>query len=366
MTTYAVATAAPWNLCNSLGTDYSPIPNAAECCVTAAQALGTPAAGGVCPNTGVSSIDNDLSPRGCYIDHNGELYFNENDSSNSVYDYLPVICKKAGNNGGITGDPHMTAIGGGQFDIRLTNGIYFALWAACTLHINGMVEERIFKKMGGQIVEGTFFTRVAFKMAVDASTIVRAQVRAEQPGVFRMYGDDNGTGIYANRTSLKLSDASLSVTSNGAALVLLNHDVKVVAKWSRLRTPVTAAGQPVPKNHVSRYYLDTSFLVLNGTVPHVAPHGIIGQTFDASIMTVHGRRDNYGRSRRFKTSAQGEGAIEGSFKDYMVSSPFATTFEYSRFGVQAPVSPRNISALSGRKEPKMGGTAGSVEDDANE
>ena len=45
------------------------------------------------------------------------------------------------------------------------------------------------------------------------------------------------------------------------------------------------------------------------------------------------------------TSAQGEGAIEGTVADYLVASPFATDFKFSRFGkAQAP--PRGISGLN--------------------
>ena len=62
-------------------------------------------------------------------------------------------------------------------------------------------------------------------------------------------------------------------------------------------------------------------------------------------------------NRRVRSSApndrraarQAEGAIEGEAADYALPSPFATAFKYSRFDATAPVPPRNVSALTGRK-----------------
>ena len=265
--------------------------------------------------------------------------------------------------GGVSADPHGTSLGGGKWDLRGKDDTSFALWAAAKLHVNGMTKERTFKKKGGQIVHGSCFVRVACKVAVDADTTLHVQLLAEQPSSFRMYLNDNATGLYANRTNVELSDVSLSITPKKGDFVLIDKAIKVLIQWRQFRAPLNAAGQTVPENDQSRWYLDVSFRALNGTMPAVAPHGLIGQSFDGSTLTVHGKRDNYGRGRFFKTSAQGEGAIEGTYTDYIVASPFATSFKFARFGSLGPVAPRNVSMLTGRKEPKVVGVAaGSVED----
>ena len=48
----------------------------------------------------------------------------------------------------------------------------------------------------------------------------------------------------------------------------------------------------------------------------------------------------------FTTSAQGEGAIEGSVEDYIVDpkDPFSTAFKFGRFEATVAL-PRNISQL---------------------
>ena len=119
---------------------------------------------------------------------------------------------------------------------------------------------------------------------------------------------------------------------------------------------------------------DTSFKVLDGnadkvalfgksTLGTIAPHGIVGQSFDGSKVAVSGKQDDYGNGPEFTTSAQAEGAIEGTYKDYIMPTPFATAFKYGRFDATAPIAPRNVSALSGSKK-AVGSTttsAGSTE-----
>ena len=118
---------------------------------------------------------------------------------------------------------------------------------------------------------------------------------------------------------------------------------------------------------------DTSFKALDGdadkvalfgksTLGTIAPHGIVGQSFDGSHVAVSGKQDDYGNGPEFTTSAQAEGAIEGTHKDYIMPTPFATAFKYGRFDAIAPIAPRNVSELSGFKKAAIAGTsAGSTE-----
>ena len=88
----------------------------------------------------------------------------------------------------------------------------------------------------------------------------------------------------------------------------------------------------------------------------VAPHGLIGQTYDGDGKPLHGKRDSLAtldsglptRARKgvggtVTTRAKGEGAIEGVLEDYRVP-PFGTAFRFSRFGAVA-ASPRNVTAM---------------------
>ena len=79
----------------------------------------------------------------------------------------------------------------------------------------------------------------------------------------------------------------------------------------------------------------------------VAPHGLIGQSFDGDDVAVIGKTDDY-KGLEITTSAMGEGAIEGTHADYLVEDKFSTDFEFSRFG-KTDAAPRNVSGLTGNK-----------------
>jgi len=81
----------------------------------------------------------------------------------------------------------------------------------------------------------------------------------------------------------------------------------------------------------------------------VAPHGLIGQSYDGDAIAIDGKQDDYRSSDDVMTTeAQAEGAIEGTGVDYMMSGPFATDFKYSRFNA-VKAAHRDVSRLSGKK-----------------
>jgi hypothetical protein len=85
----------------------------------------------------------------------------------------------------------------------------------------------------------------------------------------------------------------------------------------------------------------------------VAPHGLLGQTYDRDGTAVIGARDDYkpDENHHTQTKAQGEGAIEGVASDYMMHGVFSCDFKFSRFNEFHFAAPRNVSMLSGKKRP---------------
>ena len=65
---------------------------------------------------------------------------------------------------------------------------------------------------------------------------------------------------------------------------------------------------------------------------------MVGQSFSTPGQR-NGKRDGYPRSAgTVTTSAQAEGAIEGSAAMYELPSPYATGFAFSRFDAEEQVS----------------------------
>jgi hypothetical protein len=85
----------------------------------------------------------------------------------------------------------------------------------------------------------------------------------------------------------------------------------------------------------------------------VAPHGLVGQSYDGDEYGVIGNTDSYVTAgNETTTEAMGEGAIEGDAADYEMAAPFGTSFKFSRFGLTS-AKPRDATLLAGKKIPKV-------------
>ena len=59
----------------------------------------------------------------------------------------------------------------------------------------------------------------------------------------------------------------------------------------------------------------------------------VGQSFATQGRVRNGKVDRYPWAGKYTTSAQAEGAIEGTARQYEVASAYATAFAFSRFGL---------------------------------
>lgn len=100
----------------------------------------------------------------------------------------------------------------------------------------------------------------------------------------------------------------------------------------------------------------------------VAPHGLIGQSWDGDGVAIDGAQDDY-TGKEVVTKAMAEGAIEGSAADYEMDDKFSTQFKYSRFDAIS-ARPRDVSKLKGVHKDKTGiyaaGAAPDIEDEISE
>lgn len=287
----------------------------------------------------------------------------------------------------VAGDPHLRLAGGGEADFHGRDKTIFSFLSVPRLSVNVMTVDRSFVRWNKQIVHGSFVTRahIKFRNAISGVTY-RVGVLAEQLGTFRFFKDDIATNqtddasMYKNMTVLS-GEGFEAVNAKGELNAPCRWCVYVrAAGWEvlvhhrRVRKPLIGGRASVESGYApSKAFLDVSFRVVDqdpglvkkvghSSLGRIAPHGIIGQSFDGSGIAVSGKMDSYGNEPAFTTSAQAEGAIEGTYTDYIAQGPFSTNFKYSRFSTSSPTAPRNVTALMGAKAPAADKiSAGSVE-----
>jgi len=341
-------------------------------------------------NTGADAYspanDGSTANQLCYNDQislsSGNIFVLEFAGSLPAGNYFlsaPAAAPSSSSGSSSRGDPHLKFASGGEADFRGKDQCIFCFVTAPNLQLNVMTEDRVFKRWNGQVVNGSFVTQ-AFVTAASKATNATARVAifADQWGDFRVYNDENMTEHY-NATRLFQRHGSLTPSGMRQSAYVAQEpypDIEMMqmtggrtffkaAGWvgvvqrRRLRQPLVG-GETAPRDHHTRYFLDTSFSLADfdsalvekvgrSSVGWIAPHGVVGQSFDGSKIAVSGKLDKYGEAPAFTTSAQAEGAIEGNYKDYIMPSPFSTDFKFARFTARAPIAPRNVTALGGFK-----------------
>jgi len=99
----------------------------------------------------------------------------------------------------------------------------------------------------------------------------------------------------------------------------------------------------------------------------VAPHGLIGQSWDGDGLPTHGLLDDYSEAE-VTTKAMGEGAIEGKAADYRVKHALASEFKYNRFDAvkAAHRDTTNLKKASRRDGAEGVGATGDLEEEEEE
>lgn len=257
---------------------------------------------------------------------------------------------------GSQGDPHITFAHGGRADLRGRDGAYISMLSVPGFQFAARTSFTDFLLPRPQLVHGSFFTDVSFRFRGDSgrqygvtsaacnvsfsvydvttSTPIRL---TERVGVWQQWWED-GVRVYYKQ-------ATVYVRAHG---------------WE-----VNATRKPV-YNYISgpsRWRFDTTTRYLDGTPferyhgrrsPTCFPHGIVGQSWDGDTVGINGRVDDYTYNETnpvVLTTANAEGAIEGSIDDYIVSHAFDTNFRFTRYDNDTSFicKPRDTRKLTGTR-----------------
>merc|ERR1719145_49291 len=210
----------------------------------------------------------------------------------------------------VSKDPHMHLPHGGRADFRGQEDTVFNLLSAKDVSFNVLFEKGDFA-WATRLVHGTKMAAGYWVMKTSAGKSLTIEYAAEKfdPTAIVHEPEHPDVKVRAGMPALVVDDVVVSMV--GKTLTVRN------SKWL-----FTATTSPYPLGK----------LEVDGKIDEVKA----GET---------------------TTAAQAEGAIEGSWEDYIVSNKFATDFKYSRFGL-AKAAPRDVSKLSGTKKEASAGVVG--------
>jgi hypothetical protein len=244
--------------------------------------------------------------------------------------------------GALHGDPHLTFAHGGQADFRGCDGCYFNFLSTDDLSVNTRTEEAVFT-LDGNEVHGSFVTE-AHVLWLDRQlerwmnvSYLAKEVGDSNWGWGAVDGKCGERNLYLYpKQHRECGAARLTTTLSTLSVLLPQWEVNVTSRpvYDRISGP--------------RHRLDLSMRPL---VPErqlsVWPHGLIGQSFDGDSKPLSGRQDSYlSDTGVVRTSAMAEGAIEGSWEDYIVQDSLTVHFRYSRFGAATGTThPRDVGSI---------------------
>ena len=258
-------------------------------------------------------------------------------------------------------DPHLSGAHGEKMDFRGRHDAVYAILSVPRLTFSLRTQNATFIKPGymPKLVHGSFFTDAYWKVTTTDGDVFVVNTSASNIGFDVV--DPHGKVVASKpRVWTELNRHDMRILYKQATLVMR------VAGWE---TNVTR--NPV-YNRLSgpEWRFDLSIRPLNGTGFEgrhgnasglIAPHGIIGQTWDGDSAAVDGAQDDYEHSGvEVWTTSMAEGGIEGQASEYELENKMAHEFKYARHETTSYTPPRDALRLTGTKrigELKLSATA---------
>lgn len=286
-----------------------------------------------------------------------------------------LCCICGGGGAKVEEDPHLVGGHGDTADFHGKHNTYFNLLSHTNFSVTALFREAKYKdRDDARTVHGSYMTSGYVNVKTTSGNTLQFSLEAgesRKPNnaeitkldahgkqFYKMKFGSTASNYQEENVRAALYTPSAGAAKNGDAAALV---VTLEGRWSVNISAHQVNGyfddSEVNKNgkHKEMYRVDVMVLPHSSKIESeaVTPHGLIGQSFDGDDLIVDGKKDDYEKSL-VVTTAQGEGAIEGTWEDYVVAGPFETAFKYTRFSVTEG-KPRDVAKLSGAKRVRKTG-----------
>lgn len=228
------------------------------------------------------------------------------------------------------GDPHLYLAYGGRADFRGGPNHLYNFLSSHDVSINVRIQLAQFR-LGHAIINGSFMTDAHIAMRTDQGRWFNLSYVSNRLNEFQVSPIIvNGTCALPgnNKQFIPMGPHRVKECDNLVAQVDYSSLHVDTPEWT-----ISVHGNPVyDRLDGPLHRIDVQ---LHQRVPYAKfvsmPHGIVGQSFDGHPIPRFGKTDEYPASGSYTTTAQAEGAIDGTIQDYRVYYPYETEFKFSRF-----------------------------------
>lgn len=246
---------------------------------------------------------------------------------------------------GATGDPHLAFADGGVADFKGDDDTIYNLLTAKNISINVLFRYADFNLPGPRhkLVHGSFMREcyIAIRSSL-TGRLLHIEFHAATPKsatVVYADGRDEPVTVTAEST-FRLEDVEVELGNRSLCIGTGRWGFCAESKVYQGLTRGTSCAD-------GRCILDVRFKSRYDVArDRVAPHGLVGQSYDGDGIARNGAVDDYSNPDEVVTSAQAEGAIQGTGSDYKMSGKFSTEYTFSRFSADSAL-PRNASMSLG-------------------
>ena len=254
-------------------------------------------------------------------------------------------------------DPHLFFSHGGRADFKGEDATWYNMLSAKNASLNVFFQHADFHKQKRgpglfQLVHGSAMTKLA---ATLRSSVTGKLVTVEFNATTEAHKARVTLSSQAEPVVLSHSHGSYTVDNiqlnmREKKMGGLGHGMALSINTGRWE--VTAWSKPFPnwRANPGKALLNVQVAALYAADEDpVAPHGLIGQSYDGDNVRVDGAQDDYtANPAEMTTSAMAEGAIEGVAADYKMTGKLSTEFKYGRFDA-IKAQARDVSKLTGKK-----------------
>ena len=218
--------------------------------------------------------------------------------------------------GGASGDPHVKGFHGDKFDFKGLRDTIYNLLSASHVTLNALFQHKDYYDAGPKhrLVHGSYMTAGFAAIKTNANRLLNIGYDATRAVFIKVAvnGTEPSASAYKAPFSMTVDDVSVALADRVATIATPEWTLTLSSKF---KAGIVAAGNTCAGG---KCFLEVKVSPrVDVAKLKVAPHGLIGQTYDGDGLGVIGKTDDYKtRDNVVTTSAMGEGAIEGDASDY--------------------------------------------------